>query len=291
MKDAEKLLFSILREDLGVESGDVIYLGVEMGKLPLPTITAALSRDSIRERERKWSQFLLDVLLEVLAPDGTLLVPTFSYDYARKGLAYHHETTPSEIGPFTEFFRTTKGVCRCLHPLHSVAGIGPKTPEILFDVGLAAFGPRSAFGRLRNASCKFLSLGVPLGLSLTYAHHLEQVYGVNHMYNKLFNTSVFVGGVEQPGPWLCSVRYLGIGIEAKISNLENGLRNEGFLLESSRWRYPMQVVHVDHVEEVGFRMLEKDPCAWLKESVEVHIEAPGAFRQVNVRRAVHLKIE
>ena len=291
MTTPRKILFSTLREDLGVERGDVIYLGVEMGKVPLPSISAPLTREGIRERERKWSEFLLDVLLEVLGPEGTLLVPTFSYDYARRGITYQHETTPSELGPFTEFFRLTKGVHRCLHPVNSVAGIGPKTPEILHNLGLAAYGPRSAFGKLRQVGCKFLCLGVPLSRSCTYAHHMEQVYGVNHMYNKLFNTPVFLGGIKQPGPWLCSVRFLGIGIEAKIDDLETALRSECLLKESFRWKYPMQLVHVDDVEKIGFRMLDKDPCAWLEEPIEVHIEAPGAIHQEDtIRKAAHFKI-
>ena len=85
MTDAEKLLLSILRDDLGVERGDVLYLGVEMGKIPLPKILVPLTRDGILGRERQWSEYLLDVLLEVLGPDGTLLAPAFSYDYARNG--------------------------------------------------------------------------------------------------------------------------------------------------------------------------------------------------------------
>ena len=249
-----------------------------------------LTRDGILGRERQWSEYLLDVLLEVLGPDGTLLAPAFSYDYARNGTPYHHERSPSEVGPFTEFFRKSKGVVRSLHPLHSVVGIGPKTTEILDDVGRSAFGPRSPFGRLQKTGCKFLCLGVSLGKSLTYAHHMEQVYGVNHMYNKVFNTPVFVSGVKQAGAWLCFVRYLGVGLEAQIGNLETKLREDGLLKETSRWEHPMQLVHVTHAEEIGFRQLEENPCSWLKEPIEIHIEAPGARRQEALAKAAYFKI-
>ena len=40
--------------NLGAGPGDLIYLGIDMGRLPLPTYPAEIDRDSIRERERRW---------------------------------------------------------------------------------------------------------------------------------------------------------------------------------------------------------------------------------------------
>src|SRR5438046_1658456 len=90
---------------LRVKAGDRIMLGIDMGKLPLPSYPAALTREALRERERKWCRFVLDRLLDHLGPGGTLLVPSYSYTCGKPGSTFVLESTPSEVGPFTEFVR------------------------------------------------------------------------------------------------------------------------------------------------------------------------------------------
>ena len=55
--EAAQSLKSILNA-LKIERGDLVYLGTDMGGIPLPTYPADLTRDAIRERETKWCEFL-----------------------------------------------------------------------------------------------------------------------------------------------------------------------------------------------------------------------------------------
>jgi aminoglycoside N3'-acetyltransferase len=160
----------------------------------------------------------------------------------------------------------------------------------LDDVGRAGYGPLSPFARLSKYQAKVLSLGVPLRAALTHAHHLEHMYGVNHMYHTVYTVPAYRDRKPDPGPWFCFVRYLGVGIEACIGHLENQLRAVGVLKETRVLSHVMQCAAVMDVEQVGYAMLKENPCAFLTEPVEVHVEAPGAAPQVPSARAVHVSL-
>lgn len=259
-------------DTLGITTGDTLFLGCDMSRIVLPRYPAALNREAIRERERRWCDFLLSGLLARLGPNGTLLVPTFTYSYGTRGEPYCHEVTKSETGPFTEFVRTRSGAIRSLHPLHSIAGLGKNASAILNDTGRAAYGALSPFARLARFETKFLCLGTTIGDSLTYVHHLEQVYGSNHRYHKAFTTPVYRAGIEVGGPWLCFVRYLGVESRPRIANMEDALRRAGVLRESGNDAGPNQCVSVADVDRIGLGMLAANACAFVDEIIRVAID-------------------
>lgn len=287
--EAATALADILSE-LRISRDNVVYLGCDMSRLPLPNYDAALNRDAIRQRETRWCQFLLQGLMNVLGPSGTLLVPTFTYGYAAKKELYHHETTASETGPFTEFVRRHPGAIRSLHPIHSIAGIGRYASEILDNVGHAAYGAMSAFGRLSRYDTKFLCLGTTIGNSLTYVHHLEQIYGASHRYNKVFQTPVYRQGSEVPGPWLAYVRYLGVALKPEIANIEVELRAAGSLRESAINDLPNQCADVADVDRIGLAMLARDSCAFLPKPVRVFLDESGTLSHPTDGPEVRFKI-
>ena len=135
-----------------------------------------------------------------------MIVPLFSYAYARQHVPFVYEETPSEVGAFSEHIRRKPQTVRSLHPLFSLGAVGPAAHTICDDTGRSAYGERSAFGRLRAAGTTFVCLGTTLPRSLTYVHHLEHLYGVNHYMHKAFDAPVYRGGQLVPGPWLAFVR-------------------------------------------------------------------------------------
>ncbi len=66
----------------------------------------------------------LEAILEVIGPEGTLIVPTFNFGFA-KGEPYDPLTTPSVgMGAFSEFVRRLPGALRTSHPMQSIAVVG-----------------------------------------------------------------------------------------------------------------------------------------------------------------------
>lgn len=276
---------NLILDDLKVEAGETIHLGVDLARVPLPKIQVPLTREAMRARERDWCAFLLDALLDRLGPNGTLLLPTASNAYARHGTPYSHEDSPAETSAFCEFVRRQPEAIRSLHPLLSTGGIGRNASAILDTVGKAAFGASSPYGRLGAFETKFVFLGSGIH-ALTYGYHLQQLYGVNHMYNKLFNGPVYRGGQLVEGPWFCCLRYLGADIERDFAPLEERAKREGRVNLSSHSPHAMQSITVADIDRIGYRMLEENPWAFVNGPVEIHIAAPGSAAPLTKQRAV-----
>lgn len=136
---------------------------------------------------------VISALLEVLGPDGTLVMPSHStqltdpakwksppvppswIDIIRSEMpVFDPARTPtSGIGKIPELFRTWPGVKRSLHPAYSFAAIGPSAEHILRDHRLdCALDDSSPLGRLYDLKATILMLGV--GFERCTALHLAE---------------------------------------------------------------------------------------------------------------------
>jgi aminoglycoside N3'-acetyltransferase len=158
----------------------------------------------------------------------------------------------------------------------------------LEQTGRSAFGASSPFGRLTAEDALFVSMGVELARWLTFAHHLEQVAGINYAYNKAFTHPVRAHRAEVPGPFFAFVRYLGAGVEIALDGLEEAVRQAGDLREDRGEAGFLQTAAARDVERIGLEMLARDPFAFIDTPVVVHVDNPGSAPQpdaaaVNVR--------
>lgn len=72
---------------------------------------------------------MVQTLLDILGPRGTLIMPTHSNNVLGT-TPYDPCTSPSNTGAVTEYFRRLPGVLRSAHPTHSVAALGPLAAEL-----------------------------------------------------------------------------------------------------------------------------------------------------------------
>jgi len=93
--------------------------GVKRGGILM--VHASLSRFGYAQ---DGSATVVQALLDVLGPRGTLAMPTHSNSVLGDA-PYNPRTSPSLVGAVTEYFRRQPGVLRSLHPTHSVAAFGP----------------------------------------------------------------------------------------------------------------------------------------------------------------------
>jgi aminoglycoside 3-N-acetyltransferase len=262
----------LLLVELGVASNETIYLALDMARLPLPQWPVALNRSAIRDREERWCAFLFENIMAVLGPRGTLLVGTFSYSCADPAIPFVVEETRSEIGPFTNWLRQRPQSVRSLHPIFSVAGVGPNAADILTKTGSAAFGPCSPFGRLTQYGTRFVNLGIPFRQSLTYVHHLEQCYGCNHRYHKIFSGLVFQNGHKVDREFLGYMRWRGIDACVDVGPLEDALKDAGLLREVSQSRIFGQSARAIDIDHIGYRMLVEDSRAFSTPKICVDLD-------------------
>jgi aminoglycoside 3-N-acetyltransferase len=118
-----------------------------------------------------------------LGPSGTLVIPTFTYS-ATKDITYDANSSESQVGPVTEWFRINAGAKRTSDPIFSVAVKGALSEKIINAPYSDSFGQNSFFSVLQNANAWLMCLGCPF--TVTYLHYLEQSEKVPYRYLKRF---------------------------------------------------------------------------------------------------------
>ncbi|MBN1347032.1 MAG: AAC(3) family N-acetyltransferase [Phycisphaerae bacterium] len=114
---------------------------------------------------------VVDALLDVLTPGGTLLMPSFNHGSAR---VFNPAATPTNNGAIPEAMWRRPDAVRSLHPSHSIAAIGPKAETYCrhhLEVGIWA--PDSPIGRLVHGGGYILCLGVTH--TRTTAYHVAEI--------------------------------------------------------------------------------------------------------------------
>lgn len=110
---------------LAISPGDVMVF--EAPSAEMETVDGGLER-------------LAAAVQSVIEPGGTLVVPTCTATEGYPKPTFDPAVSPSEVGPFSEFFRQQPGVLRSHSATHSVAACGPVAEKLVA-------GHREAAGR------------------------------------------------------------------------------------------------------------------------------------------------
>jgi len=138
---------------------------------------------------------VIDAILEVLGPKGTLVMPTFGWfppvlkDYIKENPpVFDHKRSPSKLGVISETFRRRSGVLRSVHPTHSVAACGPKA-DFLVNEHIRSITPFDAFSpyhKILKLDADILCLAVSIRF-ITFYHVFEDInpaFPFNVYYDK-----------------------------------------------------------------------------------------------------------
>lgn len=125
--------------------------------------------------------------LELLGPEGTLILPALSYEsVTRQQPEFHLKSTPSCVGYLPEFFRTqVPGVIRSMHPTHSCCLLGRQAAALAADHELddTPVGPHSPFAKLPETGGKILMLGCSLDHN-TSMHGVEETAEPPYLFDR-----------------------------------------------------------------------------------------------------------
>jgi aminoglycoside 3-N-acetyltransferase len=119
-------------------------------------------------------QTVIDALLEVLTPAGTLIMPNFNFDFC-KGEPWDVRSTPSRMGVITELVRMDPRAIRVFHPIYSFAVIGKHAETLTAERYASSYGKGSVFGKLRELDGKMMVVGLPTPHAHTFFHHVEEM--------------------------------------------------------------------------------------------------------------------
>ena len=116
---------------------------------------------------------VIDALLQTLGPEGTLVLPTFTYLLSRDpGFVFDPLQTQSLMGAISDAGRRHPEARRSLHLWHSIAAIGPLAETIVTAGGESAWDAESPMRQIRDRDGQYLLLGVPYQ-NLTAVHVSE----------------------------------------------------------------------------------------------------------------------
>lgn len=89
------------------------------------------------KKEKIEPNYLLDFFIDIVN-QGNLLLPTMSWRFVNESNpTFNINTTPSNTGFLTEFFRIHYAKKRSLHPTHSLSGLGQNIEHLLSDHNLS----------------------------------------------------------------------------------------------------------------------------------------------------------
>jgi aminoglycoside 3-N-acetyltransferase len=153
-------------------ASDLVAMGVRPGMILM--VHSSLSRVG-------WTEggpvSVIQALLQVLGPSGTLVMPAESPQLGNPATpaVFDPLTTPTTMGAIPEAFRSYPGTRRSSHPLVSVCANGPRAAEITAQHALEfCEGRGTPFEKLYELDAWTLLLGVGFNrcTSLHYAESL-----------------------------------------------------------------------------------------------------------------------
>ena len=168
---------------LGIKKGDRIWLSSEIIRLAL----------KVRNTGEKFnSNLLIDEIQKILGEKGTLLIPTFSFEFSNNGY-YDIVKSKGTTGALGNVALQRVDFKRTRHPLHSFAVWG-KDKKLLVEMNnLHSFGIDSPFEYCIQNRVKQIIVGTDYVHAMTFIHYAEVVCGVPYRFNKSFE-GIYVNG-------------------------------------------------------------------------------------------------
>jgi aminoglycoside 3-N-acetyltransferase len=155
---------------------------VEVGELRQRLIDLGVSRGRTVWVQSSWNEFfnvpmkpseVIDLLRDLIGPDGTLAMPAFPIDQDT-GKVFMVDRAPVYTGLLCEVFRRVPDVQRSIHLSSSVCAIGPNADFLLRDHHRTemTWGRESPFCRLMDVDARMLGLGATFNF-MTPLHAVE----------------------------------------------------------------------------------------------------------------------
>jgi len=158
-------LRSILKEKMGIQKGDVVFVHSSVDKLNI-------SISPMR---------LLLLLQDVVGQEGTLLFPAWHFteraeDYLDKDKIFDVRKSPVALGLIPELARRNQYSQRSLHPTTSIVALGKYATQLISEHGRSIYpcDETSPFYKMKELNAKIIGLGVSTEF-LSFVHCPEDV--------------------------------------------------------------------------------------------------------------------
>ena len=202
---------------------------------------------------------IIEVLLEVLEANGTLLTLAPFYDYSNKGQPFDTRRSPvsPEVGVLNAAVAAHPEAERSANPMFSLAGIGKLAGHICNGPNASAFGAESAWDRAVKSGAKMVLLGSSIE-RFTLVRYIEQRVGVPYLFVKLFCTPVLRDGVALGYPVTALLRYLHLSITYRLAPFGARLSEAGVMREAPLGGGMVKVIDAAEAVAEGIDAAQED---------------------------------
>jgi aminoglycoside 3-N-acetyltransferase len=205
-------------------------------------------------------QTVIDALLEAIGPEGTLVVPTFNFDFCR-GEPFDVRQTQSQMGVITELVRTNPNSKRVAHPIYSFAVLGARASECELIENVSSYGSDSLFAKLREWNGKIMVIGLAYNHSMTFFHHVEEVEGCDYRYMKEFTGEyTALDGSTSLRTYTMFVRDIDRGVVTAVDPMGELLERTGTITTRQIGEAKVRLMRAKDVYEQVAREMRRDPA-------------------------------
>jgi aminoglycoside 3-N-acetyltransferase len=170
---------------------------------------------------------VVGALERTLGPAGTLIMPTFNFDFCG-GKTFDIRHTPSQMGAITEVVRNDPRSRRVGHPIYSFSVLGARAEEAAALANVSSYGPDSMFAKLVEWDAKIVIMGLSYNNSMTFFHHVEEIEGCDYRYMKDFTAGyIDADGQRSRRTYSMFVRDLERGVVTAVDPMGELLEREG----------------------------------------------------------------
>lgn len=211
-------IYGKIIDQFNIKTGDRIWLSSEVIRYAL------LFK---RKGERFDTSLLLDAFQEAVGEDGTLLLPTFCWDFSNKQ-KYDYLHSKGNAGVLGNVALQRTDFKRTRHPMHSFAVWG-RDQEILCSMdNKHAFGEDSPFEYCRANHVKQIMLGTDYTHAMTFVHYAETMCHVPYRFAKSF-IGIYVTemGVGEERTYDYAARRLDVGTREAFNRIGMILEERG----------------------------------------------------------------
>ncbi len=169
---------------------------------------------------------LVDLFIETISQSGTLIMPTFNYEFPNTK-KFNLNDTESVTGALTNYFRNLKETLRTNDPMHSCSIWGMQQKEYV-TVGNDTFGKNSIYEKLHSNDAKIMTFGTKFDDNCFF-HYIEQKSNVPYRYIKTFRGEIIDGKNTYEKSHDYFVRDLEKNVISDVSNFVQAMKNNKIL--------------------------------------------------------------
>ena len=127
--------------------------------------------------------FMMDCILHVIGPKGTLVLPTFTYSFGSDSQIHLFDVKNSrtKTSALANWLMDKNIGQRSVDPMLSVLAVGAKAELLTKDTDNICFGPSSVWARLYMEDAKLCNFNLDSGS--TFLHWVEREAGVDYRHD------------------------------------------------------------------------------------------------------------